>query len=154
MGKIELFSKQLSFKRETSNLKEWSKDLILFPKHYEILISRVFWFLFVCLFVLIKSLLSLCVWFVFLRFLSVWLPWEGISGVATGVARGQSATPGSEKNAKNREKSGKIQEKSGKRRKNREEKAKIGKFLSLCHSWQIELATLLEGMYQRRQSHC
>ena len=66
------------------------------------------------------------------------------SGVATGVAKGgQSATPDSEKIAKNQEKLGKIQEKSGKKRKNREEKAKIGKFLSLCPSWQIGLATLL-----------
>ena len=36
------------------------------------------------------------------------------SGVATGVARGQSATPDSEKFAKNREKEGKIGKKSGK----------------------------------------
>ena len=39
-------------------------------------------------------------------------------------------------------KSGKNQEKWGKR-KNREETTKIGKFLSLCPSWQIGLATLL-----------
>ena len=52
------------------------------------------------------------------------------SGVATGGSRGQSATPNSEKFAKNRE----NQEKSGKKRKNREEKAKIGKVLSLCPS--------------------
>ena len=49
------------------------------------------------------------------------------SGVATGVARGQSATPDSEKIAKNWEKEGKNLEKlggksgkSGKRKKNRE----------------------------------
>ena len=59
------------------------------------------------------------------------------SGVATGVARGESATPDYEKIAKNLEKSGKIGknlEISGKKSKNREEKAKIGKFLSLCPS--------------------
>ena len=54
-----------------------------------------------------------------------------------GGKGGQSATPDSEKIAK------KIGGKSGKIRKNREEKAKIGKFLSLCPSWQIGLATLL-----------
>ena len=53
-----------------------------------------------------------------------------------GGQEGQSATPDSEKIAKNREKEGKIR----KKRKNREEKAKIGKFLSLCPSWQIGLA--------------
>ena len=42
------------------------------------------------------------------------------SGVATGGAGGQSATPDSEKNAKNREKEGKI-------RKNREKRGEIGK---------------------------
>ena len=41
--------------------------------------------------------------------------------------RGQSATPDSENFAKNREK-------EGKKRKNREEKANIGKVLSLCPS--------------------
>ena len=51
---------------------------------------------------------------------------------------GQSATPDSEKFAKNREKEGKNQEKSGIL------KAKIGKVLSLCPSRQIGLATLLE----------
>ena len=71
-------------------------------------------------------------------------PWEKHigSGVATGVARGgQSDTPDREKFAKNLEKSarnqeklGKIQEESGKKRKNQEEKGKIGKFLSLCPS--------------------
>ena len=51
---------------------------------------------------------------------------DSAHGVATGVAKGQSATPDSEKFAKNRgkseknqEKSGKYQEKSGKKRKNR-----------------------------------
>ena len=61
------------------------------------------------------------------------------SGVATGVARGQSATPDS----KNLPKIGKKYGKIGKKRKNQEEKAKIGKFLSLCPSWQIGLAMLL-----------
>ena len=60
-----------------------------------------------------------------------------------GWQGGQSATPDSEKIAKNREKS---QEKSGKNQENRKEKAKIGKFLSLCPSWQIGLATLLHRM--------
>ena len=41
------------------------------------------------------------------------------------------------------QKLGKNQEKPGKKKKNREEKAKIGKVLSLCPSWQIGLATLL-----------
>ena len=49
------------------------------------------------------------------------------SSIATGGQGGQSATPDSEKFAKN-------QEKLGKKRKNREEKAKIGKVLSLCPS--------------------
>ena len=57
-----------------------------------------------------------------------------VSGVATGGHRGQSATPDSEKFVKNREKRGENQEKSGKKKKNREEKAKIGKVLSLCPS--------------------
>ena len=61
------------------------------------------------------------------------------SGVATRGQGGQSATPDSEKFAKNWEKEGKNLEK---KRKNREEKAKIGKVLSLC-PWQIGLATLL-----------
>ena len=46
-----------------------------------------------------------------------------LSGVATGVARGQSATPDSEKFAKNWEKRLKKSAKLGKKRKNREEKA-------------------------------
>ena len=54
-----------------------------------------------------------------------------LNGVTTGVARGQSATPDSEKIAKNR---GKFRKKSGKKEENREEKAKMGKFLSLCPS--------------------
>ena len=53
------------------------------------------------------------------------------SGVATGVARGAECHPWQQNFAKNREK---IGEKSGKKKKNREEKAKIGKFLSLCPS--------------------
>ena len=52
------------------------------------------------------------------------------SGVATGVARGQSTTPDSKIFAKNREKEEKIT-KNREKRKNQEEKAKIGKFLSL-----------------------
>ena len=56
------------------------------------------------------------------------------SGVATGGSRGQSATPDSEKFAKNLEKEGKKSGKIGKERKNREENAKIGKVLSLCPS--------------------
>ena len=48
------------------------------------------------------------------------------SGVATGVARGQSATPDSEKFAKNRVKEGKNQEKSGEKEKSRK-RGKIGK---------------------------
>ena len=70
------------------------------------------------------------------------------SGVATGVAKGggQSATPDNENLPKIGKKEGKFGKKSGKngkKRTNREEKAKIGKFLSLCPSWQIGLATLL-----------
>ena len=54
------------------------------------------------------------------------------SGVATEGSRGAEVPPlHSEKFAKNREKALK---KSGKKRKNREEKAKIGKVLSLCPS--------------------
>ena len=52
------------------------------------------------------------------------------------------------KRGENREKRGQIRKKKrknrGKKRKNWEEKAKIGKVLSLCPSWQIGLATLLE----------
>ena len=44
---------------------------------------------------------------------------------------------------KNWEKEGKKSGKIGKKRKNREEKAKIGKVLSLCPSWQTGLAMLL-----------
>ena len=47
-------------------------------------------------------------------------------------ARGQSATCDSEKNVKNQVKEGKSV--IGKKRKNRDEKAKIGKVLSLCPS--------------------
>ena len=49
--------------------------------------------------------------------------WPTFSGVATGGHGGQSATPDSEKCAKNREKEGKIlkkEEKSGRKGKNRE----------------------------------
>ena len=60
---------------------------------------------------------------------------------------GQSATPDSEKLAKNREKSGKIGKNSGK---SGEKKAKIGTFLSLCPSWQIGLATLLIVQHQKQ----
>ena len=70
-----------------------------------------------------------------------WYNWQG----------GQTATPDSKKFTKNWEKVGKksgklgekIRKKWGKKRTNREEKAKIRKFLSLCPSWQIGLATLL-----------
>ena len=53
-----------------------------------------------------------------------------VSGVATGVQGGHSATPDSVKFAK----IGKKREKIRKKRKNRGEKAKIGKVLSLCPS--------------------
>ena len=59
--------------------------------------------------------------------------------------KGAECHPWQRKFAKNREKEGQNQEKSGKKRTNREEKAKIGKFLSLCPSWQIRLATLLRS---------
>ena len=62
------------------------------------------------------------------------------SGIASGVIRGAECHPWQRKFAKNR---GKNQEKLGKKRKNREENAKIRKFLSLCPSWQIRLVTLL-----------
>ena len=58
-----------------------------------------------------------------------------VSGVATGVARGGRVPPLTkicQKSGKKEEKSGKKEEKSGKTRKNREEMAKIRKFLSLC----------------------
>ena len=58
------------------------------------------------------------------------------SGVATGVARGAECHLWQRKFAKNWENQEKI-------RKNREEKAKFRKFLSLCPSWQIGLATPL-----------
>ena len=63
---------------------------------------------------------------------------------------GQSATPDSEKIAKNQEKELENQEKSGKKRRNREEKTKIGKvfsFFSFCPSWQIRLVTLLPMIF-------
>ena len=67
-----------------------------------------------------------------------------VSGVATGGGDGgQSATPDSEKIAKHWGKVGKNRENRQKKMKNRKEKAKIGKVLSLCPSWQIGLATLL-----------
>ena len=59
---------------------------------------------------------------------------------------GQSAPPQQKKNAKNRgkqEENLKKEGKSGKRRKNPEEKAKIGKGSSFCPSWQKGLATPL-----------
>ena len=59
------------------------------------------------------------------------------SGVATGDARGGRVPPLTAK------KMPKIGEKSGIKRRNREEKANIGKVFSLCPSWQIGLATLL-----------
>ena len=61
-----------------------------------------------------------------------------ISGVTTGGAR--EAEPWQWKIC---QKLGKKEEKLGKKRKNREEKAKIRKLLSLCPSWQIGLVTLL-----------
>ena len=71
-----------------------------------------------------------------------------ISGIATGVARRGRVPPLTVKKfpkiGKNQEK---IGEKSGKKRENREEKAKIGKFLSLCPSWQLGLATLLTEIW-------
>ena len=66
-----------------------------------------------------------------------------ISGISTGVARGQSATPDSKKMPKIGENQEKIRKNSGKIGKNQEETAKIRKFPSLCPSWQIGLATLL-----------
>ena len=65
-----------------------------------------------------------------------------ILNMPLGWQGGQSATPDSEQFAKNQEKEGKIR-KIEKKRKNWEEKTKIGKVLSLCPSWQIGLATLL-----------
>ena len=50
------------------------------------------------------------------------------SGVATGGSRGQSATPDSEKFAKNLEKEGKNQEKSGKRGRIGKKRQKSGRF--------------------------
>ena len=49
------------------------------------------------------------------------------SGVDTGVARGQSATPDREKIAKNQEKEGRNQEKLGKNQENQEKRGKIWK---------------------------
>ena len=60
-----------------------------------------------------------------------------------GGKGGAECHPWQWKNAKNRENSGKSGKKSGKIGKNQEEKAKTGKFLSLCPSWQLGLATLL-----------
>ena len=64
--------------------------------------------------------------------------WWSTSGVATGGSRGQSA----HQQRKICQKLGKRGKKSGKGE-NLEEKAKIGKVLSLCPLWQIELAMLL-----------
>ena len=69
------------------------------------------------------------------------------SGVATGGSRGAECHPWQWNICK---KSAKRGGKSGKKRKNREEKAKIGKVLSLCPSWQIGLATLLRGHLGKR----
>ena len=62
---------------------------------------------------------------------------------------GEECPLDSQKNCENREKRGEIREKRGesgkiwKKRKNRGEKAKSGRVFSLCPSWQIGLATLL-----------
>ena len=54
----------------------------------------------------------------------------------------QSTTSDSEKFAENRGKEEKIMKNQEKNRKNWEEKANLGKVLSLCPSWQTGLATL------------
>ena len=76
----------------------------------------------------------------------VWSQWRSYWG-----GQGGRVPPPTVKNLpkirKKREKEGENQEKLGKKRKNQEEKAKIGKVLSLCPSWQIELATLLSGAF-------
>ena len=73
-------------------------------------------------------------------------PHSQASGIATGESRGgQSATPDSEKFAKNWEKEGKNPEKLWKKGKNREKEAKIRKLLSLCLSWQIGLGYATES---------
>ena len=73
----------------------------------------------------------------------------GTSGVASIGARGAECHPDSKKKSSKIKKIGKkrghIGKKSRKRGKNRDEKAKIGKVLSLCPSFQIGLATLLVG---------
>ena len=69
--------------------------------------------------------------------------------VASGGAGGK-VPPDDKKFAKNREKEGKHwekREKSGKKRTIWTEMAKIGKVLSLCPSWQRELATPLPSGY-------
>ena len=65
------------------------------------------------------------------------------SGVASMGARGAECLPWQWKNCKNWDKERENQEKIKKKRKNQEETAINGKFLSLCPSWQIGLATLL-----------
>ena len=55
-----------------------------------------------------------------------WIKGQAISGVAAGGRRGQSTTPDSEKISKIGKKRG-NQDKLGKKRRNLEEKAKIGK---------------------------
>ena len=64
------------------------------------------------------------------------------SGVARG-SKGAESPLDSKTFTKYREKEGENQEKSGKRGKNQEKEEKFGKVLSLCLSWQIGLATLL-----------
>ena len=62
---------------------------------------------------------------------------------------GQECHPWQQKICQKLGKRGRNQEKSGKKRKNWEERAKIGKALSLCLSWQIGLAMLLEKCSNR-----
>ena len=62
-------------------------------------------------------------------------------------ARGAECPPWQRKNCQKLGKVGKNREKIKQKRKNREEKAKIGKVISLCPSWQIGLATLLTHGY-------
>ena len=100
---------------------------------------------------------SLFIRFLLLRCQQISLCSSQTSGVATGVARGGRVPPLTAKNllkiGKKRKKSGKIGKKSGKNRGKKEDKlgrkGKIGKFLSLCPSWQIGLATLLSQTSRR-----
>ena len=68
-----------------------------------------------------------------------------LEGAAQWGGKGGRVPPLTAKNLQNLEKSGKIRKNLKKigKRKNRKETAKIRKFLSLCPSWQIGLATLL-----------